>query len=100
MINAKYELITHLAEINKTEQDILCFHMTLYTQSTTILYSNKIHESPDLEQLDFEYYNSYGGQELFGTIWYTDSTWSTRGEYDGSEWWEYNVVPDIPVELK
>jgi hypothetical protein len=100
MINAKHELITHLAEINKTVQDILCFHMTLYTQSTAILFSNKVHESPDSEQLDFEYNDGYGSQKLFGIIWFTDGTWSTRGEYDGSEWWEYHVVPDIPTDLK
>lgn len=53
-----------------------------------------------LALLSFEYDSGYGGQELFGTIWYADGTWSSRGEYDGSEWWEYNMVPDIPDELK
>ena len=48
-----------------------------------------------LEGLDFNYDNGFGGQELFGTIWYTDGTWSTRGEYDGSEWWEYHICPEI-----
>lgn len=42
----------------------------------------------------------YGGQELFGTIWYTDGSWSERGEYDGSEWWEYKTCPVIPEELR
>ena len=49
-----------------------------------------------LEQLNFEYDNGYGTQHLFGTIWYEDGTWSSRGEYDGSEWWEYNYCPEIP----
>lgn len=49
-----------------------------------------------LPLLDFEYDNGYGGQELFGNIWYTDGTWSERGEYDGSEWWEYKACPPIP----
>lgn len=52
-----------------------------------------------LKDLDFTYDNGFGGQELFGIIWYTDGTWSERGEYDGSEWWEYNSVPEIPKEL-
>ena len=52
-----------------------------------------------LTQIDYIYDSGYGGQELFGTIWYTDGTWSTRGEYDGSEWWEHNQVPEIPPEL-
>lgn len=53
-----------------------------------------------LEEINQNYDNSYGGQELFGTIWYTDGiTWSERGEYDGSEWWEFREVPDITPEL-
>ena len=52
-----------------------------------------------LTDIDFEYDKGYGGQELFGTIWYVDGTWSDRGEYDGSEWWDYHYCPQIPVEL-
>lgn len=52
-----------------------------------------------LHELDFEYDDGYGGQELFGTIWYADGTWSERGEYDGSEWWEHKLCPRIPDEL-
>lgn len=53
-----------------------------------------------LKSLDFEYDSGFGGQELYGFIWYTDGTWSERGEYDGSEWWEYKTVPAIPDELR
>lgn len=54
-----------------------------------------------LESLDFKYDNGYGGQELYGTVWLKDGeSWLTRGEYDGSEWWEYNKLPEIPDELK
>lgn len=49
--------------------------------------------------LDFEYDNGYGGQELFGIVWLEDNTWLSRGEYDGSEWWEHNILPEIPKEL-
>lgn len=52
-----------------------------------------------VNSLDFEYDAGYGGQELFGTIWYTDGTWSDRGEYDGSEWWNYQRCPNIPENL-
>lgn len=52
-----------------------------------------------LQKLDFEYYDGHGGQELYGEIWYTDGTWSTRGVYDGSEWWEYHECPQTPEEL-
>ena len=52
-----------------------------------------------LNSLNFDYDSGYGGQELFGTIWLEDGTWCTRGEYDGSEWWEHNQLPEIPSEL-
>jgi hypothetical protein len=52
-----------------------------------------------MKSMDFEYYSGYGGQELFGTVWLNDGTWLSRGEYDGSEWWIHNKLPDIPQEL-
>lgn len=53
-----------------------------------------------LNAIDNEYDNGYGGQQLFGTIWYDDGTWSDRGEYDGSEWWDYHHCPQIPPECE
>lgn len=50
------------------------------------------------KELDFEYNSGYGGQELFGTVWLDDNTWLSRCEYDGSEWWEHNVLPAVPAE--
>lgn len=52
-----------------------------------------------LNLIDVDYDSGYGGQELFGTIWYEDGTWSERGEYDGSEWWSLHKCPDIPDNL-
>lgn len=52
-----------------------------------------------LSDLNYEYDSGFGGQELFGTIWFTDGTWADRGEYDGSEWWEYQKCPAVPNEL-
>ena len=51
------------------------------------------------KSLNFEYDSGFGGQRLFGTVWLEDSTWLSRGEYDGSEWWKHNVLPEIPTEL-
>jgi hypothetical protein len=53
-----------------------------------------------LSSLDFEYDDGYGLQQLFGIVWFTDDTWLERGEYDGSEWWEYNKTPEIPKECQ
>jgi len=52
-----------------------------------------------VDSLNFNYDSGYGGQELFGTIWYADGTWSERGEYDGSEWWEHRECPAVPDVL-
>lgn len=46
-----------------------------------------------LPAMDFDYDSGYGCQEVFGTIVFTDGTWLTRGQYDGSEWWENHVIP-------
>ena len=48
-----------------------------------------------LNEIDFEYDGGFGEQELYGFIWYTDGSWSERGEYDGSEWWGYKKCPSI-----
>lgn len=50
-----------------------------------------------LPRLDFEYDDGYGMQELEGTVWYSDGTWSEREEYDGSEWWAYRKCPIMPI---
>lgn len=52
-----------------------------------------------LNDLNFEYDSGYGGQELYGTVWFKDNTWAERGEYDGLEWWEERYLPEIPIEL-
>ena len=53
-----------------------------------------------LDAIDFHYHSGFGGQELFGFIWFEDGTWAERGEYDGSEWWEYKSQPEIPNGCK
>lgn len=52
-----------------------------------------------LDKLNVVYDCGYGGQELFGTIWFTDGTWLSRYEYDGAEGWQYNICPEIDEDL-
>jgi hypothetical protein len=52
-----------------------------------------------IESLNFKYDAGFGGQELFGIVWLKDGTWLSRGEYDGTEWWIHNVLPEIPKKL-
>ena len=89
-MNAKEELINHIGDRD-------------------VKYVRVIHENCDndevtiegtldgvLPHLDFDYDSGYGTQELEGTIWYADGTWSERREYDGYEWWEYRECPPLP----
>lgn len=48
-----------------------------------------------LKFLDRVYDSGYGGQELYGIIYCEDGIWMDRGEYDGSEWWNFNKFPDM-----
>lgn len=52
-----------------------------------------------LESLDFTYNAHFGEQEIFGTIWYTDNTWSTRVAYHASEEWLHKKPPEVPPWL-
>lgn len=36
---------------------------------------------------------------LFATVWLTEGRWLTRGDYDGSEWWDFHSYPPIPTDL-
>ena len=100
-MNAKSEFINHIggrlvlcAQIQKGDD---------YDDGSSVFNLTTGCDSEDwskfLSDIDFEYDAGYGGQNLFGTIWYSDGTWSDRGEYDGSEWWVYNHCPNIPNEL-
>jgi len=107
--NARKELIEFLEYYNT---DILCAYVDTedYFNELTgkrtverhiVLKKNHTPEEYNkfLREMDFSYDNGYGGQELFGTIWFKDGTWAKRAEYDGSEWWEYVEPPSIPDEL-
>ena len=105
MDNAKDEFINHAC--NDGMPRVLCAKVTrgydwAECRTDFIL---KLNYSQDdfanfMRSMDFNYDDGYGGQELFGTIWYEDGTFSQRGEYDGSEWWEHVSLPEIPEDLR
>lgn len=105
MINAKEEFLAHI----HGKESVACAVIRDYDagwddeegkQIFLPMNYNRQQYDAFIAQLDFEYYAGYGGQEVYGVIWYEDGTWSERGEYDGSEWWEYKKSPVIPKELK
>ena len=102
MANAKKEFLRHIKE-----RKVLCVEISYqdcWYKNTSFEYKLPVGYTEEqynafIESLDFEYDSGYGAQELFGTVWLEDGTWCTRGEYDGSEWWVHNHLPEIPSEL-
>jgi hypothetical protein len=101
-MNAKAEFLRHIKDrkvlcADMSHQD--CWHYGPSSEfKLPVSYTQEQYDE-FLNLLDFEYNDGYGGQELYGTIWYKNGTWSDRGEYDGSEWWEYQSCPGIPEKL-
>lgn len=98
--NAKQEFLGHITDRCVGGRTVRCAKVNTHHQDGILPVG---YTSEDLglflKEIDFNYDSGYGGQELYGTIWYTDGTWSSRGEYDGSEWWEYNQCPEITPDL-
>jgi len=98
MVNAREEFLEETKD-----KSVLCALITLdeYEEKKTFVLRVG-YTQPELDafilSLGFEYDNGYGGQNLFGIIWYSDGTWSDRYEYDGSERWQFEKVPEIPKE--
>lgn len=43
---------------------------------------------------DFDYDDGFGGNEIEDSLVIVgDNWWMERGEYDGSEWWEFKTLP-------
>lgn len=107
MENAKKEFLTAVQELD----DVLCAKIVYKDLSDFESHScdKKLilkvgHTEKEMEaflnELDFEYDSGYSIQYLFGTIWLkSNEAWLERGEYDGSEWWEYKERPEITKEL-
>lgn len=92
-MNAQKELIKHIGD-----KDVLYIQITidkLFRDKEEII-EGKL--SDVLPKLNFDYDAGYGRQLLNGTIWYSDGTWSSREEYDGSEWWQYYKCPPLPTK--
>jgi hypothetical protein len=99
MKNAKKELLEAVKDTAKIKCALISYERRENEGDENVLKLNASNDDYDnfLNSLDFEYDNGYGGQELYGTVWLVDETWLSRGEYDGSEWWEHNVLPVIPA---
>ena len=93
-MNAKSEFLTHIEG-----EEIICARIGIegenYGSKKWFFLKDSFSEDDFkvfCDSLDFEYDEGYGHQKLFGVILFKDS-YSGRGEYDGSEWWENYKMP-------
>lgn len=104
MQNAKEELLRHLKDNNKELTDIIAFNFGILNKNDHYnidnIISGEIFTSEHLDILNFNYDSGYGSQELYGIVLFNDKTWLSREEYDGSEWWIYNITPSIEEVIK
>lgn len=75
-------------------------HNNYFDRDKSVILKSKRTRDDILEFINslrsIEYYDGFGAQELFGTVVFKDGSWLTRGEYDGSEWWERHLLPVEP----
>jgi hypothetical protein len=96
--NAYEEYITHI-EDRAVLQAIIYKGGGYYNKPSVyaLLLNDAMYDKFISQLKAIEYNDGYGGQELFGVIWYKDGTYSERSEYDGSEWWSYRSMPDFSI---
>jgi hypothetical protein len=97
LINAKDELL--LAISNKPS--LKCAFIIDKRDRGRKIILKKDYSKSDLkdfyEKLDFYYDNGYGLPLLEGVVCFKDGSWLIREEYDGAEWWEYKINPEILI---
>jgi hypothetical protein len=105
MTNAKQEFLDHISERCVGGRTVRCAQIKLYNAKNKVEAILPVGYTPEdleefLKEINLEYNDGYGGQNLYGTIWYNDGvTWSSRFEYNGSECWDFNEIPEITPEL-
>ena len=86
-MNLKTETLKVLREHNKTVEDIkfICSN------------NNNIPIEMFFIKADREYDDDYGVAEVDDCLMIVgDNWWLERAEYDGSEWWEFKTMPQMP----
>ncbi len=89
MINFKEETLLSITNNNKTPTDISFIALGDKYVLDVVTFLNNC---------NFTYDNGYGSANIPENllIVFKDGSWLERGEYDGSEWWEYKQVPLLP----
>ncbi len=101
MKNAKEEFLSHIKG-----KSVACAIVTDYVGEQRIFELPVFYSEEEfkrfLTELDFEYQEGTSKYlNHYGTIWYTDGTWSERNYDDQFDIeWVFVVVPSIPDSLK
>lgn len=95
VINAKQELLNIITSRNLTILKIEITYTHINWEDNTAITK----DITTLDDLNFDYDAGYGSQELFGVVYCKNlnnrPVWLTREEYDGSEWWDINTIPEF-----
>lgn len=89
--NLWLETISELKDHGKTFDDVLWCGCPLF----------KIPKEDFKKLADVEYDAGYGAQDVATDLIIVGDGWyMTRGEYDGSEWWEWCEPPEEPKQTR
>ena len=91
-MNVFTELERHFETNGKHNEDVLWYRIYVNDHKLTGDGSFTQEHLDLMKTIDYD--DGYGSQELGGTIVFKDSSWLERGEYDGSEWWDYKSTPE------
>jgi hypothetical protein len=95
-MNVKRELLKKLAECKNSFANVKFARIETCTIKL-ILKEDYTHDELAffLDNLDFEYNEDYGSQELQGFVVFKDNSWLERYNYDGKEEWVFKKCPDF-----
>lgn len=100
-INLLKETIECLNENGKQTSDVLWVGRNYYIYKTDESFCYKSTWDDFCLKANFEYDNGYGGAEIpMDLVIVGKDFWLERGEYDGSEWWEFKTMPVEPEETR
>lgn len=95
MTNALTELVESIFLSGKQPEDIVAISIVVDNCRHQGSITGASLDETVSNFLNIEYDSGYGNQELDGVVLFSDNTWLSRAEYDGSEWWRYNKPPTV-----
>ena len=99
--NLLEETIKYLREYDKQPSDVLWVGRDYYDWNLKKQVRYKDTWDSFCVKADFEYNSGYGAVEIPDDIVIVGKDfWLERHQYDGSEWWEFKMMPLEPTETQ